>query len=159
MEKNIARLMQAICCMRILHNDSWGNVLRTKWILNKWQLLGLTLYSCAFPLGIYLEKVHHVPHAFLISLINLPFLLIVWPVFMSLAMPLSRGPLFIFYFLAWAVIFVQSYLAFVYLHSRSARVGISTSKALISSIGRLAVISLITLVVGGLFLVLLFRLH
>jgi len=130
--------------------------LRAKWILSKWQLMGLAIYSCAFPLGVYLQNQHQIPGVFLIVLINLPFLLILVPL-MMLAEPFHIGQL-LSYFLAWAIIFAQSYLAFIHLRSRSERSGTNTSKALISSLGRLAGISAITLIIGGLILALLFKL-
>ena len=125
--------------------------------MNLWQLIGLALYSCAFPLGIYFESQVGIPNAFLLSLINLPFLIILWPM-LTLVEPFHLDQL-LTHFLAWAIIFAQSYLAFIHLRGRAETVGVKTSKALVSSLTRLAAISSITLIIGGLVLVLLFRLH
>jgi hypothetical protein len=121
------------------------------------QLAGLALYSCAFPLGIYLESQLHLPNAFLLSLLNLPFLVILGPLLMGAGPLLNFNSQFPFYFLAWGIIFAQSYLAFIFLRRRADHLGISTSKALVSSLGRLGAVSLITLAIGGLALVILFR--
>jgi len=57
--------------------------------------------------------------------------------------------------LVWVAIFAQSYLAFIFLRRRAESAGASISSTLISSIGRLSVLFIITFVVGALALVLL----
>ena len=70
-------------------------------------------------------------------------------------LPPSNQVLWIF--LAWVIVFAQAYLAYIYLRRHAENTGISTSKALLSSLGRLGLISLITLTIVGIALVLLFR--
>lgn len=59
--------------------------------------------------------------------------------------------------LTWAIIFVQSYAAFVFLRRRAESVGIGIWLALRSSFGRLAIVALVTFILGGVVLVLLIR--
>lgn len=126
------------------------------WHLNVSQALGLMLYSCAFPFGIYLQN-HHIPFAMLLVLVNLPFLVLLGPLLMLLE-PLHLGQSFGYSF-AWVIILGQSYLAFVYLRRQAKIKGVSTTKALTASIGRLVLVSLITLALGGLALVYLVQVH
>jgi len=125
------------------------------WDLSKWQFVGLALYSSAFPLGVFFQNQHYVPIAVLLSLVNLPFLVILAPLLM-LAEPF-HGAQFLFHFLAWTVIFAQSYLAFVYLRRRAASKGISPAKALVLSLGWLGILSSIAPIIGVLAVVLLLR--
>lgn len=129
--------------------------MQTKWRLDKLEFLGLALYSCAFPLGIYFEGQHHVPHAFLLGLINLPFLVILGPLLM-LATPFQHSQL-TSNLLAWAIVFAQSYFAFVYLRRRAERTGVSTLKALVSSVGRAVLCAIAAIVAGGLVLAFILR--
>jgi hypothetical protein len=126
------------------------------WRLNTWQLLSLALYSCAFPLGIYVENGHHIPYAFLLALINLPFLVLLAPLLMLME-PFHVGQLS-GQFLAWAIIFVQAYLAFVLFRHRAATAHVSLFHAFASSLGRASIVALATVLTGGLALAFLLRL-
>ncbi len=146
------------CLVRVrLQNSNVRAGHKDMWNLSMRELTGLALYSCAFPFGIYLESQLHLPNAFLLSLLNLPFLVILGPLIMGAGPLLNLNSQFPFLLLAWGIIFAQSYLAFVFLRRRAEHLGISISKALVSSIGRLGAISLITLAAGGFALALLFR--
>ena len=113
-------------------------------------LVGLMLYSCATPLGIYLESQLHVPNAFLLSLVNLPFLVILAPVLMGTGPLVAQAGNLTAYVLVWATIFSQACLAFIYFRRRAESAGISTSMAIPAALGRLVVTALITLCLGGL---------
>lgn len=129
--------------------------MKSKWNLNKWQFMGLALYSCAFPLGVYLQNERILSNGLLLSLINLPFLVILGPLLM-LAEPFHLSRVF-GHLLAWTIIFAQSYFTFVHLRSGAEKNGASTRKVLMSSLGRLVAIALLTLVIGGFVLALIFR--
>jgi len=129
-----------------------------RWNLNRVELAGLVLYAFAFPIGITLGSQHQVPSALLpvvLMLINLPFLVLLSPLLMlSELLHLSQVAALV---LAWAVIFAQSYLAFVFLRRRAESAGVGIWVSLWASLGRLAIVSLVTLFLVGLALVLLIR--
>ena len=119
-----------------------------KWKLNRRQFLGLALYSCATPLGIYLMNQYDASGAVLLVFINLPFLVILGPLLMMAAQ--LEFNLLIGYLLTWSIIFAQSYLAFVFvfLRRRTERGGENISSTRISSVWRLIVISTIVILCG-----------
>lgn len=106
-------------------------------------------------MGVFLENEHLIPGAFMLTLLNLPFLVILGPLLMM--MEPFRTVWVPMGFVAWAIIFTQAYFAFIFLCRRAEADGASTFKALRSSVGRLVFVSLLTLVVGGLALVFLLR--
>lgn len=121
-----------------------------KWRLSIWQLVGLVLYSCAFPVGFYLDTSLHYHNAFLICLINLPFLVILGPLLM---MPLIHtSGQFVSFFVVWAIIFVQAYLAFIHLRNSTESSGVSIFEALVESVGRIGFVFLVLLLSGCLLL-------
>ena len=129
--------------------------MRARWNLNGLEFGGLALYACAFPIGVLLESQLHVQNAFLLALLNLPFLALLSPLLMlSEPLHLGRVPALA---LAWVIIFVQSYAAFVFLRRRAESAGVGIGLALRSSFGRVAVVALATFILGGVVLVLLIR--
>jgi len=126
--------------------------LNVRWNLNGLEFCALTLYASASPAGILLENQLHVPNAFLLSLLNLPFLALLGPLMMALEQ-LHPNQVVGLGFM-WAIVFVQSYVAFLFLRWRAESNGVETWRALKSSFRRITVIALATSVLGGLALVL-----
>ena len=123
--------------------------------LNKCEFVGLTLYSSAFPLSIALETQFNIPHISLLSLINLPFLVISGPILMAVG-HLQVNHIF-YLLLAWSIIFPQAYFAFIFFRLRSEKTGTSTTKAVLLSLGRIGAISIVTVIIGVLVLTYLFK--
>lgn len=92
---------------------------KMKFSLSIWQFSGLAFYSAAFPVGIYLQNEFHTPGALLLWILNLPFLVILAPLLMMME-PFHIGRLF-GHLMSWGIIFIQSYLAFVYWRNDSER--------------------------------------
>ena len=113
------------------------------WTLNANQIIGIALYAALAPASLFLMSANF-PGSQVLATVTLISTLPFWPLAaVSVQAASVLGNVLVFAFTAWAVTFLQAWIALILLHARAAKKGTSMRIELLGVIKRSAVLVLL----------------